>query len=75
MERKEVLNELYDSALLTPGAVAVSMLAKKALNMPLGTPESIKGTVTLAKAAALSSVAVKWAQEKNHIPTDPFKSS
>lgn len=69
MERKEVLNELYDSALLTPGAVAVSMLAKKALNMPLGTPESIKGAV------ALSSVAVKWAQEKNHIPTDPFKSS
>ena len=44
------------------------MGAKKAVGIPLGTPETLKGTAKLAGA-------VKWPQEKKYIPTNPFKSA
>lgn len=75
MEQKEILNELYDSALITTGAVGVSMIAKKAAGMPLSTPEGSKGTLKLGLAISLSSMTVKWAQEKKYLPVDPFSKS
>ena len=53
VNKKELLNEAY---------VAVSMIAKKVGGMPLNTPETLKGTAKLA--AAVSMMAVKWAQDK-----------
>ena len=35
VNKKEMLNELYDSALITTGAVSVSIIAKKVVNIPL----------------------------------------
>lgn len=75
IDRKEVMNELYDALLVTPGAVVVSMVSKKALREPLGTPETVKGTVKLAAAVGAGTLLVKWLQSKKWIPTDPFKST
>ena len=41
--------------------------------MPLGTPESLKGTAKLAGTVALLTMAVKWAKDKKYLPVDPFK--
>lgn len=59
------MNNLYDSSLIMLTVVLVSM--------PLGTPETIKGTVKLATAIAVSSMAVKWVQDKKYIPINPLK--
>ena len=72
--KKEVSNELYDSAVITYGAVAVSMVAKKVSGMPLGAPESLKNVAKLAVSIALSNMAVKWVQDKKHLPVNPLKS-
>lgn len=72
IDRKELMNELYDAALVTAGAVAVSMASKKVLKEPLGTPESVKGTLKLATAVGASTLLVKWAQSKKYLPVDPF---
>ena len=66
-KRKELLNKLYDAAL-------IGMLAKKVANMPLSTPESLKGTFKSSLAIGLSCMGVKWAQDKKYLPVDPFKS-
>ena len=74
VNKKEVLNELYDSAVVTYGAVAMSMVAKKVSGMPLGAPESLKNVAKLAVSIALSTMAVKWVQDKKHSPVNPLKS-
>lgn len=58
VNKKEMLNELYDSALITTGAVSVSIIAKKVVNIPLWTPQSLKGMAKLALAVGLCCVAV-----------------
>ena len=75
MSKKEALNEIYDSALITAGAVGVSMASKKLLKESLSTPESIKGTLKLAVAVGASTLLVKWLQDRKYLPVDPFKSS
>ena len=60
VNKTEMLNELYDAALVTGGAVAMSMIGKKVANMPLSTPESLKGTAKLALAVGLSTIGVKY---------------
>ena len=52
--------------------MAVSKVSKKVANMPLGTPESLKGTPKLAGTVGLSTMGVKYAQ---WLPTDAFKSA
>ena len=64
MDRKVVLNELYDALLVTFGAVGASMIAKKIAGMPLGTPESLKGAIKLAGAVGVQSMVVNLAKEK-----------
>ena len=67
------MNELYDAALVTFGATAVSMASKKAVGEQLGTPSTLKGTLKLAAAVGAGMVKVKYIQSKKWIPTDPFK--
>ena len=73
VDRKDLMNELYDALLYTGGAVIMSMTTKKVLKESLGTPETIKGTVKLALAIGAGTVAVKYAESKKWLPTNPFK--
>ena len=75
IDRKELMNEVYDALLATVGAVAVSMASKKLLKEPLGTPENIVGTLKLAGAVSAGTLIVKWLQAQKYIPTDPFSKS
>ena len=73
MNKKEAMNELYDSTLVTLGAVGVRMLTRKAIGDGLSTPASLVTTLKLAAAVGLSTLGVKYAQDKKWIPSDPFK--
>ena len=70
---KEVMNELYDSTLITLGAVGVGMLTRKLFNDGLSTAANLVPTLKLASAVGLSTLGFKYAQDKKWIPTDPFK--
>ena len=74
MERKDLMNELYDATLITIGAVAVSMVSKRAISEQLGTPITVKGTLKLAAAVGAGTVGAKYMQSKKWIPTNPFNS-
>ena len=75
MNRKEIMNELYDSTLITMGAVGVGMVTRKAIGDGLSTPASLITTLKLAAAVGLSTLGIKYMQDKKWIPTDPFKNS
>ena len=69
-DMKDLKKELYDAALITAGATAVGLLARKGAGTPLGTPESLKGALKLVVAVGVGSVAVKYFQTKKWVPTD-----
>ena len=48
MNRKEIMNELYDSPLITLGAVGVGMLSKRVFSEGLSTPASLVPALKLA---------------------------
>ena len=50
VERKNLMNELYNANLVTIGAVAVSMVSKKATGEQLGAPNTVKGTLKLGSS-------------------------
>ena len=74
-EKKEYLNELYHASLITSGVVVLSMASKKLLGEKLTDASSIKDIAKLSLGVSLSSVMVKYAQDKKWVPVDPFKSS
>ena len=73
MTKKQAMNELFDSTLVTLGAVGVGMVTRKAIGDGLSTPGSLMTTLKLAVAIGLSTLGVKYAQDKKWIPEDPFK--
>ena len=73
MDKKEIMNELFDSTLITMGAVGVGMVTRKAIGDGLSTPASLMTTLKLAAAVGLSTLGIKYAQDKKWIPSDPFK--
>ena len=73
INRKEIMNELYDSTLITMGAVGVGMLTRKAIGDGLSTPASLITSLKLAAAVGLSTLGIKYAQDKKWIPENPFK--
>ena len=75
MTGKEYLDELYDASLITVGVIALCMASKKLLGEKLTDATSIKDAAKLALGVSLSSVMVKYAQDKNWVPVDPFKKS
>ena len=70
---KNVMIELYKSALVTLGAVTVSMISKKAIGEQLGIPSSVNGTLKLAAAVSFGTMGVKYMQDNKWLPNDPFK--
>ena len=73
MNRKEAMNELFDSTLVTLEAVGVGMVTRKAIGDGLSTPASLMTTLKLAAAVGLSTLGIKYAQDKKWIPSNPFK--
>ena len=73
MDEKTVMNEIYNSTLVTFGTVGLSMLAKRPFGEQIGAPSILMGTLKLAVAVGAGTVGVKYAQNKKWLPTDPFK--
>ena len=73
VDRKELMNEAFDSFLVTVGVVGISMASKKLLGEKLTSVDSVKDTVKLGVAVAASTILVKYCQSKKWIPEDPFK--
>ena len=73
MNRKEAMNELFDSTLVTLGAVGIGMVTRKAIGDGLSTPASLMTTLKLAVAVGVSTLGIKYAQDKKWIPENPFK--
>ena len=74
MAEKEFLNEAYDAVLITTGVVVLSMASKKLLGEKLTDATNLKGIAKLAAGVTVSSLVVKWAQDKKYLPVDPLKS-
>ena len=73
MNRKEAMNELFDCTLVALGAVGIGMVTRKAIGDGLSTPASLMTTLKLAVAVGVSTLGVKYAQDKKWIPENPFK--
>ena len=73
-ERKELMNEAYDALLVTTGVVGLSMATKKLLGEKLTDASTIRDIAKLSVGVTLSSMLVKYAQDKKWVPSDPFKS-
>ena len=72
-ERKELMNEAYDALLVTTGVVGLSMATKKLLGEKLTDASTIRDIAKLSVGVTLSSMLVKYAQDKKWVPSDPFK--
>ena len=73
VNKKELMNEAYDAALVTAGVVGLSMASKKVLGEKLTNASSLKDTAKLVVGFAASTMLLKWAQDKKYLPVDPFK--
>ena len=75
VNKKELLNEAVDALFVTVGAVGLSMASKKLLGDKLTDASSAKEIVKLAAGITLSTMLVKYAQDKKWLPNDPIKTS
>ena len=67
---KDLKKELYNAALITVGATAVGFVSRKAVGTPLGTPETLKGSLKLGVAVGLGCLAIKYAEKQKWIPSE-----
>jgi hypothetical protein len=72
--QKEVMKEIYDAAILTTGAIAISLASKKLVKDNLGVQTTVLGASKLVLAFGLSAVGVKMLEDKKLLPANPFKS-
>ena len=72
VNKKELLNEIYDASLVTEGVVGLSMASKNLLGEKFTDASFLKDTAKLAVSIAASTMLVKWAQDKEYLPVDPF---
>ncbi len=70
---KEYGEQLYDAAVLTVRAVAVSYASRKLTKDTLGVPMTLGGSAKLALAFGLSAIGVKVLKDKKYLPDNPFK--
>ncbi len=70
---KEYGEQLYDAAVLTAGAVAVSYASRKLTKDTLGVPMTLSGSVKLAIAFGLSAIGIRTLKDKKYLPDNPFK--
>ncbi len=69
---KEYGEQLYEAAVLTSGAVAVSYVSRKLTKDTLGVPMTLNGGAKLALAFGLSAIGVKALKDKKWLPDNPF---
>ncbi len=69
---KEYGEQLYETAVLTAGAVAVSYVSRKLTKDTLGVPMTLNGSVKLALAFGLSAIGIKTLKDKKILPDNPF---
>ena len=69
----DVMNTLYNTGLITLGAVATSLVSRKLMKNGLGVTGSTQGVLKLAAAVGGGSVLVKYLQKMNCVPEEPFK--
>ena len=74
LSKNEVMNELYNTGLITLGAVATSMASKKLTKDDLGVTNSTQRILKLAAAVGGGALLVKFLQKKDYVPNEPFKS-
>ena len=72
MQKKEIMNEVYDSVLVTAG-VGLSMLSKRLLKEKLTDATDFRDAAKLAAGVVGSTLLVKYFQNNKYIPADPFK--
>ena len=73
MNKKTVMNDLYDSALITLGAAGVGFVTRKAFKGGLSTPSNLMSVLKLTASVGVSIFGIKYAQDKIWLPVDPFK--
>ena len=73
LSKNELMNELYNAALITLGAVATSMVSRKLMKDDLGVTSSTQRVLKLAAAVGGGSALVKYLQKKEYVPNPPFK--
>ena len=69
---KEYGEQLYDAAILTVGAVGVSIVSKKLTKDTLGVPMTLNGAAKLALAFGISAIGVKTFKDKSLLPDNLF---
>jgi hypothetical protein len=72
--QKEVMKEVYDAAILTAGAIAISLASKQLAKDNLGIQATVLGASKLVLAFGLSAVGIKMLEDKKLLPANPFKS-
>ncbi len=70
---KEYGEQLYEAAVLTAGAVGVSIASRKLTKDTLGVPMTLNGYAKLALAFGISAIGVKALKDKKWLPDNPFK--
>ncbi len=70
---KEYGEQLYEAAVLTAGAVAVSYVSRKLTKDTLGVPMTLNGSMKLALAFGLSAIGIKTLKDKKILPDNLFK--
>ena len=73
VSQKDMINDAYTAAVITVGAVGVSMASRKLLKNSLGVPETVNGAAKLAVAVGLGTLLVKTLQEKKYLPEEISK--
>ena len=73
LDPKDLMNDIYQSALALGVASALNMAMSKFLKISMGTPMSLKPFVMLAISLGLGHAILKVLEDKYKIPTEPFK--
>ena len=68
------MKEVYDAAILTAGAIAISLASKQLAKDNLGIQTTVLGASKLVLAFGLSAVGIKMLEDKKLLPANPFKS-
>ena len=73
MDKNLVMNTVYNSGLISLGAVGTSMAIKKLMKYEMGVSNTSQGILKLALAVSGESLLVKYAQKMGYVPEEPWK--